>query len=191
MLISCNRKCEHYPREHVCWWRRCYLPLLLSRRTPAPAYTFSKCQGTGLGRWQTDESSFLGAALHLTLLHFHWDLKITSLKNEVQTPVLCRDSPLFTSNTRRGELGRQHSLGASLPSSNPYCDLVAGQWCLLKCVALGSSLTSLSLSFLISNITLTLEINFDDKKALNRAWCIIITQNIIAVIVTLRISIKN
>ena len=82
-------------------------------------------------------------------------------------------------------------MGARLPSSNPYCDLVAGQWGLLKCMAIGSSLTSLSLSFLISKITPTLEINFDDKNALNRAWCIIITQNIIAVIVTLRISIKN
>lgn len=191
MLMSHNRKCEHCPREHVCWWRRCYLPLLLSRRMPVPVYTFSKCQGTGLERWQIDENSFLGVALHLTLLHFHWHLKITSLKNKVQTPILCRDSPLFTSNTRLGELGRQHSLGASLPSSNPYCDLVAGQWCLLRCVAIECSLTSLSLSFLISKITPTLEINFDDKNALNRAWCIIITQNVIAVIVTLRISIKN
>ena len=158
---------------------------------PVPFYTFSKCQGTGLERWQIDENSFSGAALHLTLLHFHWYLKITSLKNKVQTPILCRDSPLLTSNTRLGELGRQHSLGARLPSSNPYCDLVAGQWCWLKCVVIGSSLTSLSLSFLISKITPTLEINFDDKNALNRAWCIIITQNIIAIIITLRISIKN
>lgn len=107
--------------------RRCHLPLLLSRRMPVPVYTFSKYRGTGLERWQIGENSFLGVVLHLTLLHFRWYLKITSLKIKVQKPILYRHLLLIHVQTHIwGSWGNNIGLGASLVGLNPDCHLVAG-----------------------------------------------------------------